>query len=77
MNSWDLFNNTYQMLLCGCDNEPILHIITQKTAETMLKSMLKIFVGPVMGGFEPPPTPPKYATGDRRMMGENIIDPSL
>jgi hypothetical protein len=24
----------------------------------MLNSMLKIFVGPVMGGFEPPPTPP-------------------
>jgi hypothetical protein len=30
----------------------------------MLNSMLKIFVGPVMGGgFEPPPTPPRqYAT---------------
>jgi hypothetical protein len=31
----------------------------------MLNSMLKIFVGPVMGGFEPPPTPPpprEYAT---------------
>jgi hypothetical protein len=28
----------------------------------MLNSMLKIFVGPVMGGFEPPPTPREYAT---------------
>jgi hypothetical protein len=29
----------------------------------MLNSMLKIFVGSVMGGFEPPPPPREYATG--------------
>jgi hypothetical protein len=28
----------------------------------MLNSVLKIFVGPVMGGFEPPPPPREYAT---------------
>jgi hypothetical protein len=32
----------------------------------MLNSMLKIFVGPVMGGFEPPPTPLRqYATDNK------------
>jgi hypothetical protein len=59
MNAWALFNNynTYQMLLCQ------RYCITQRTEYTMLNSMLKIFVGPVMGGgVEPPPTHPPVNT---------------
>ena len=37
--------------------------------------MLKIFVRPVMGGFEPPPTPPpEYATGHRSKWCRNIAE---
>jgi hypothetical protein len=46
----------------------------------MLNSMLKIFVGPVMGGFEPPPiNPPPPVTTPlksftiRKYMKENVL----
>jgi hypothetical protein len=38
----------------------------------MLNSMLKIYVGPVMGGFEPPPTPRQYATDVHRIYQKEL-----